>query len=133
LDVAVSQLFIVKRDSGSTSNSKQAKQCRESASMCDEQAGKKHAGSHERERANTQDRERAVAGHHRKGEWGWGSVCRSGEGEKGYLQEGGGECVRGFVTWRRGFSRCDRMAQSRLARMAKVRAQWWFSITLMSL
>ena len=36
-------------------------------------------------------------------------------------------------TWRRGFSRWERMAQSLLAMMAKVRAQWWFSITLMSL
>ena len=37
------------------------------------------------------------------------------------------------VTCRRGLSRCSRMAQSLLARMAKVIAQWWFSITLMSL
>jgi len=66
-----------------------------------------------------------------KGGGGWGGGGVECWGGVGICRRGG--CAGGFVTWRRGFSRCDRMAQSRLARMAKVRAQWWFSITLMSL
>ncbi len=72
---------------------------------------------------------------HRKERWvrpiGGEGGCGVGQGMRGVCRRE--DHAGGFVTWRRGFSRCDRMAQSRLARMAKVRAQWWFSITLMSL